>query len=232
MNILICDDISAETEKLKRLIHASGFEVNVKAFNKGGDALRFVRSDKYIDACLLDIIMPDMSGIDLAKELRAGGFTGGIVFLSASKDYGPESYEVNASDYLQKPVSQKNVNALLSKLAKNKKIMDTKSILLKSAGASMSVLFYDICYAEVVGHKVIFRLADGSEAGVYITFKEVAARLLEDARFVRCHRSFIVNIDAAAKITTDKIIMRSGASIPISRSFPETKNMFYKRHFV
>ncbi len=102
MIILICDDRPEESAVLNSLLGNSGFEVSTSVFDKGGKALEHIKAGRKADICILDIIMPDMSGIELAREIRACGYRGEIVFLSWSNDFGSESYEVGAFYYLVK----------------------------------------------------------------------------------------------------------------------------------
>ncbi len=92
MNILICDDMPKEANKLKRLLAAQGIATSV--FHHGRDALRYIEDGGFADVCILDIIMPEMTGIELAGRLRRTGWDGPIVFLSTSKEFGPETYQV------------------------------------------------------------------------------------------------------------------------------------------
>ncbi len=136
-----------------------------------------------------------MDGVALAKELRNDGFTGAIVFLSASNDYGSESYSVRAFHYLLKPPSRESIKALLDMLARERDNADTAAIRLKSSGVVRSIRLRDVAYVEVIQHKVYFRLRQGGEIVVNSALKEYADELLRDARFVQCHRSYIVNMD-------------------------------------
>ena len=110
MNILICDDMKNESAILGNLISRSGFEALVKILQNGRETLDYVRSGTEVDVCFLDILMPDMTGVVLADQLRREGFAGEIVFLTASNDYAYQAFRVNAFDYLLKPpIDRKSV---------------------------------------------------------------------------------------------------------------------------
>jgi DNA-binding LytR/AlgR family response regulator len=171
--------------------------------------------------------MPDKNGIDLAKELREVGYSGDIVFLSASREYGPESYEVGAFSYLLKPLTTDGVDRILNDLDEARKSSENASIILKTPGIAKSILLRNISFAEVIQHKVYFRLTDGEEIGVYMTIKEAAA-ILNDPRFIRCHRSYIINMEHIAEISEHEAAMRNGARIPIARSYCDTRKKYYR----
>lgn len=231
MNILICDDRPEEAAELDRLLRGSKSSIHTVIFHNGYDALEYATTGAEIDICILDIIMPEMNGINLAKNLRSGGFGGEIIFLSTSKEYAPESYEVKAFTYLLKPPTADSVANLLEQLENAKKAADTGKILLKTPGIARSVLLRDISYIEVIQHKVYFRLCDGGEIIVNATFREFMDVLLHDPRFIQCHRSFIVNMDEIAEISEREIKMRHGMRIPITRTYHDVRSKYYKREF-
>ncbi|MCL2125977.1 MAG: LytTR family DNA-binding domain-containing protein [Oscillospiraceae bacterium] len=221
MNILICDDIQNEADKLSGCIAGMGHEA--VAFTKGADALRHIRSGAFVDACILDIVMPDMNGIDLARKLRDAGYSGEIVFLSTSNEYGPETYEVKAFHYLLKPFEPENVKRVLDEINDAQKKADSAGIKLKSSSAVRFIAFRDIEYVEVIKHYVTFRLASGEQEEIRAAFAEIAPQLLCDSRFIQCHQSYIVNMDAIASMTTNEITTRRGARVPVSKSYHSTK---------
>lgn len=226
INILICDDRESESEKLAQMTIGSGIEVNIKTFNDSSEAFRFISEGAAVDVCFLDIIMPETNGIALAEKLRAAGYTGEIVFITGSNDFACESYRVNAFSYLLKPLSSDNVRGILEKLDYVLKNKDKEGLLIKTSGAARFIMFRDISYVEVIQHKVYFRLKNGEETETTATFSELSRSFLTNNRFIRCHRSFIVNMDNVSSVTGREIIMRGGARIPISKSFPDVKKKY------
>lgn len=231
MNVLICDDRQEDAERLNGLLRDSGFQVESKVFNNGCDTLDFIHTGVVVDVCFLDIVMPEMSGVALAGQLREDGFTGNIVFLSTSNEYGSEAFSLEAFDYLLKPPTPESVKAIMTKLERARNRTDMAGILVKAAGVVKNILYRDISHAEVINHKVYFRLTDGSEVPVYATFAEIAQELLADPRFIQCHRSFIVNMQDVAEVSENEVIMRGGKRIPIPRAYRETRGAFFKWKF-
>ncbi len=227
MNILVCDDLKSEAEKLSALLRDEGHEAAV--FFSGADALEYIEGGGLADVCIFDIVMPEMSGVELAAELRKKGWGGRIVFLSTSNAYGSESYRVKATDYLIKPVTGKAARELLQRLLDAEKASDTNSVTLKAAGMIRTVLCRDISYAEVIDHNVVYHLTDGDSVEVYGSIADAQELLSGDGRFARCHRSFIVNMDEIKSITGYEIAMRQGAHIKISQSYTDIKKRYAKR---
>jgi DNA-binding LytR/AlgR family response regulator len=228
MNILICDDIKSEAAKLERLLKESDFDVKISLFTNGNDALDFIRSGVFVDVCFLDIVMPEMNGVTLAAAMREEGFTGQIVFLSSSKEYGPEAFQVKALDYLLKPPRPENVRNILKKLVNNQKNDDSDGIIIKVSKIARHILFRELSHVEVIRHYVYIRLTNGEEIKMYGTLGEYTSQLLDDRRFAQCHRSYIVNMSEIASIDDREIIMRCGKNIPVSKSYPDLKKKFTK----
>jgi len=227
MNILICDDMIAEADKLEGLLNDSGFEVNTTVFTDANDALEHIRSGAVVDVCFLDIIMPGMSGIELAEALRGSKYQGEIVFLTTSNEYAAESYQVKAFSYLIKPPDPEVVHKILSELEQAKKDGDTAGIIVKAAGSKRLVLFRELSYVEVMGNNIHFRLTDGTESVTRATFAETAPALLVDKRFIQCHRSYIVNMDDISRVQgSEDFITQNGARVPISRNYPNAVKQY------
>jgi DNA-binding LytR/AlgR family response regulator len=237
MNILICDDVAQEALKLEDAIlapyggTASGFEGNIIRFDNGKDALACILSDAKIDLCFLDILMPEMDGITLARRLREVQYKGEIVFLTATKEYAVESYEVRAYDYLLKPPNARTIAQILRRFTDTQKNADTTGIPVATRTLARFLFFHEISFIEVIGKKVYFHLLDGSEIEINATFSEFLPKVLADRRFAQCHRSYVVNMDAVSYIQGREIFFRCGKKAPISRSNAEFDKQYIKSVF-
>ena len=224
MNALICGFLKNEADKLAAMMEPLNININCTVFSKAQQVLDYVHSGKSPDACFLDIIMPETSGITLAQKLRADGYKGAIVFISSSNDYASQSYQVKAFDYILKPVTQKAVHDVLTALDTAIKNTDNKTLVIKAKTSANFILFRDISFIEADDHTVHIRMINNTELKAYVTFSELAKQLLNDKRFMQCHRSFIINMNNTAGITTKEITMKSGARIPVSRGYSHIKD--------
>lgn len=231
MNILLCDDDPDEMATLMEILTNLDSQVEVNCFECSIEALEFVKSGAKVDLCCLDIIMPDMTGIQLAKELRDCGYSGEIVFLSSSNEYGPESYTVNAFSYLLKPPSTKKIQDVLGQVQQRQHSADSAELSVHVAGRVMVIPHRFISYIEVVRHTVHIHMVDGGAVRVNTTFSAIAAKVLDDSRFIRCHRSYIVNMQDIAEISKRELVVRSGVRIPIPRTYGDTQARFYRWKF-
>jgi len=232
MDILICDDVNDAALQLKKIIVFSIPDANIAVFNSAEGTLEFIRSGKTPDVCFLDIIMPEMDGITLAARMRKEGYGGHIIFLTTANDYAAQSYKVNAFSYLLKPPNKTDVVNILHKLENKLVADDSGGIPVKTKQMTKFVLFKDISHVEVIKHNVHFRQINGKEIVITAVFSEIIPKLLEDSRFARCHRSFVVNMDDIDYIQDDMAVMRSGKNIPISKSYLDLKQKYSSRLFL
>ena len=158
----------------------------------------------------LDAVMDGMNGIETARRLREKGYGGSIIFLSASRDYAVESYEVEASGYLMKPVQAFQITALLDRIWQPD---IRKSIKVKSNRKVRHLYTDDIIYADSDRHKVLLHMADGTILPMSDKLGNLQEKIAED-RFLRCHQSYLVNLDYV-KSATEDFILTDGTRIPI-----------------
>ena len=224
MNILICDDKKEDANSLAALLDKSDFDVKTVIFANSKQALDYIYSGKNADACFLDIVMPEMNGIELAEKLRENNFDNEIVFLTESNNFACQSYRIQAFDYLLKPPTLENVKNVISKLKNAKKNFEQNCLFIKIQGIAKRVLFRDISYVEAINHTVHIKLLDNSAIKMRTTFGKIAENLLCDSRFARCHRSYIINVGEIASVANQKVTMNNGTNIPISRGFSQVKD--------
>ncbi|MDR2732716.1 MAG: LytTR family DNA-binding domain-containing protein [Fibromonadaceae bacterium] len=231
MNILICDDIKNDADRLAGLLAESGFEMQATVFTCPRQTFNHIRFCTTVDVCFLDIVMPSMSGIELAKKLREINYAGEIVFLTTSNEFAHQSYRVKAFDYLLKPPTLESVKAVMESLNKMRENADNSGLSVKMQGVARFIPFRNISHVEVIKHNVFIKLLDKSVIKVHTVFGEIAEQLLQDSRFARCHRSYIVNLNEIMSIENTEVIMKNYAKIPISRGYLQVKEKMMKQMF-
>jgi len=224
VNILICDDMRDDGFKLEQAIKTSGIEANCCYFDKGAEALSYIKKSAKADVCFLDIIMPEMTGIELARQIRRTETAQEakaceIVFCTTSNEYASESFDVKAFSYLLKPPTPQKVAAILQEIIRIKKSADISGIPISTKTITKFLYFREISYIEVINYKVYFRLIDGSEIAIVSTLGAILPQVATDKRFAQCHRSFIINMNNISKIQDNNVLMYSGKQIPISRTY-------------
>lgn len=222
IKICICDDSSEERAALNALVREwsrqSGTDVSVSEFS-AAEAFWFEYEDLAPDILLLDIEMPGMNGVELAKRLRKVNKLIQIIFITGYSEYIAEGYEVAALHYLLKPVSPEKLFSTLER-ALEKQETDGRKLVLETSAETVLLPIYEIRYIEVVKNYITV-YAEGSYT-VKKTLKEIEGEL--DGRFLRVGRSYIVNLHFVSRVTRSEILLRGGERVPLPRGAYETVN--------
>ena len=229
MNVLICDDI--RDEGLELAIRSSGFRTKCHYFSRASGVLSHIEAGAKVDVCFLDINMPEMNGIELARQIRRiekdrNTEAHEIVFVSASNEYAAESFEVNAFSYLLKPLMPRKVKSILQRIIGIKRAKDLSGIPILTKNMTRFLYFHEISFIEVMNYRVYFHLVDGTHFAITSTLGALLPKIVEDRRFAQCHRSFVVNMNDTKIIQDNFVVMHSGKQIPISRKYAGFRNEY------
>ena len=180
MYIAVCDDQIEELEKLTALLQACQSDrrsdVRFQTFRSGGQLLDAARAERFT-LYLLDVLMPGMTGMDAAREIRSFDAAADIIFLTTSPGFAYESYGVRAAEYLLKPINAKLLYPVLDKLyLRDQKPQD--GLTVKSNGMLVRLPFSQLSYVEVNGKHLFFNMADGTVYEVAASMREYEGALL------------------------------------------------------
>lgn len=180
MYIAVCDDQIEELEKLTALLQAwqsdRRSDVRFQTFRSGGQLLDAARAERFT-LYLLDVLMPGMTGMDAAREIRSFDAAADIIFLTTSPGFAYESYGVRAAEYLLKPINAKLLYPVLDKLyLRDQKPQD--GLTVKSNGMLVRLPFSQLSYVEVNGKHLFFNMADGTVYEVAASMREYEGALL------------------------------------------------------
>lgn len=143
---------------------------------KSGQLLDAARAERF-PLYLLDVLMPGMTGMDAAREIRSFDAAADIIFLTTSPGFAYESYGVRAAEYLLKPINAKLLYPVLDKLyLRDQKPQD--GLTVKSNGMLVRLPFSQLSYVEVNGKHLIFNMADGTVYEVAASMREYEGALL------------------------------------------------------
>lgn len=234
MYIAICDDnkeelsrISLLLEKYKREQNAS---ITYKAFHSGVELLSTAKSSDYT-LYILDVIMPAVNGIEVAKEIRSLDNEAKIVFLTSSPEFAVASYSVKAMDYILKPVAEDRLFGILNEMITDSE-KPQQGLTVKTKNGIARILFSKLVYVEVVNKQVYFHLSDSSIREVTASLSEFEQIFLARPGFIKVHRSYIVNLYQINEISTNRLTTHQGKSIPVSRTlYKEVRDAYVKHLF-
>lgn len=175
-----------------------------------------------IDVMFLDIQMPQLNGIDFLKILDQPPL---VVFTTAFKEYALEGFELEALDYLLKPISkerfEKAVEKIRQETGKNTDAF-TKSIFVKSDKKLHRVFYDEIFYIEGLKDYVIIKL-EGSRIVTLQTMKSLEEKLPQN-QFKRIHRSYIINLDKIKSVVGNNVELLIGnekSKLPIGKNYKD-----------
>lgn len=227
IRIAVCDDTAEDIKLLSGALSAYDPTFEIITYTDGRTLIdEFLDFDLSVDLLFLDICMPGIDGINTAQEIRARHKDVKIIFLSSSKDYYPQAYEVFAFNYIVKPFDRERLYAVLSRALDELRKESGYKIRIQYKGAAHSVDCRDIRYIESRDKLILFHLANESVLQCYGKLDEILKELPEQS-FVRCHQSFLVNLSRVTEIGEN--YFRIGQTmIGISRKYgKEAKERYY-----
>lgn len=237
IKVLAIDDEPLALLHLQKMIERTPYFTLVAACSDAYEALR-VMEKEHVDAIFTDINMPDLSGLDFTRLLQGNPI---IVFTTAYMQYAIDGYKVNAIDYLLKPFDQPEFMRAAMKVKKQYELMhqtaaekddDNTTVSIKDDILFVKVDYRlvrinisDIIYIESQSEYLKIHLKDSSPLMVLMSIKRMAELLPQD-KFVRTHRSYVVNMSHVKEIARMRITMESNANLPIGDSYKDDVQKF------
>ena len=224
MLIAVCEDEKTlrdyETLLINQWAEKRNLKITVDSYSSAENFL-FESEDKLpYDFLLLDIQMGKMNGFELAKTLRARGFSGSLAFLTGITDYAIEGYEVGAVRYILKPVKEENLYAVLDAVLANLSKTAEETFLLQIGTDISKIPFSQIIYIEAQGHYVrLIGCDDGNpfEKEWKENFGNVSPDF-EKHGFFCLKRGLLVNLGHVQKITKTECILDNEEVLPVARN--------------
>lgn len=217
LSIAVCDDIIPECADLARqisdLLQNREIPVILKRFYSGKELLTTAEA---FDILFLDIKMPGLNGMDLAKALREKGQNFILIFITAVREYVFEAYEVEAFHYLIKPVKKQKLEQVLFRAIEKTRVRHTADfILVSSQRNARKIWLKDIVYIEAMGRTVKIQcIQDMVETYEQIGILEDK---LKEKDFFRCHKGFLINLRFVDTFNRTQIRMENGDTVLLAK---------------
>jgi len=246
IKVLALDDEPLALMQLQRMIEVTPYFTFVAACSNAFEAMQ-VLQDNQVDAIFADINMPDLSGMDFVRSLPNPPI---IVFTTAYSEYAIDGYKVGAIDYLLKPFGQPEFQKSAAKVKQQYELLQASRANTQPSDAPQGegrvegdILFIkvdyrlvrisisDIRYIESQSEYLKLYMADGHSHLVLMTIKRMAEMLPPD-RFVRIHRSFIVNMSHVIEISRLRIRMDADTMLPIGDLYKDEALKFINDRLV
>lgn len=230
IKILICDDLIAEAEKIRKMIELYAEKAmlpfDVTICSSPNEIAEKIQNSALFDILFLDIYMDSLNGINLAKLIRKDNLSSRIVFVSASNNHALEAFDVNASQYLVKPVSYSKFSQTMDALLKQD--LGDQFISASTGTQIIKIFLRDFVYSETQRHYQAVCFSNGSVERFRINGTALFDKFGGQKRFVRVGASYIINLDYVLRIMPDSVELIGSHTIPIPRrALAELKQKYF-----
>lgn len=216
LSIAVCDDEILDccnmVKDIKDILEDVGIPFIVRQFRSGRDLLNAIEN---FDIIFLDIMMCGMNGMKTAQLLRDKAFDKILIFISASRDYVFEAYDVEAFQYLVKPVEHCKLKRVLQRAVKKLKNYSQEFMIINQDRTRKKLLLREIYYFEIKGRIISVHGVEG----IFDYYEQIGIleKNLQGKGFFRCHKSFLVNLKYVNSYNRQEIILDTGEKIAIAK---------------
>lgn len=232
MRIAICDDEEVQQKLLKKYLEEWARQNHIPletSLFPSAEAFVFAwEDDKNYDLLILDIEMGKINGMELAGNIRRQDEDIPILFVTGYDKYMAQGYEVAALHYLLKPVRKEKFFAVMDKL--NQKGKPEEKLLFQTDNGVISMPVSKIWYVEAMAHQCILYTAE-EEHVLHSSIGETEQYLESHKELIRCHRSYLVNMQHIASIVKSELVLDDKRRLPISRSAQKKVNQEFLAYY-
>lgn len=223
IRVLAVDDEPPALDELAYLLRADPRVTRVHTAGDATSALRALR-DTDVDAVFLDIRMPGLDGMELARVLRRFAHPPAVVFITAYEDAAADAYDLGAVDYVRKPVQPSRLSEAVRRVIASMALpteaphQEDPVIPVELAGTTRMLPRSSVRWVEAAGDYARLHTADSSHL-VRVPLATLAERW-SDSGFVRIHRSYLVQIrliDELRLVNSGYVVVLGGTELPVSR---------------
>ncbi len=225
IQVALCDDETAYHDTTKKLLaeyeqKLSSISFTLSCFSSGGELLNYISTNKAFDIYILDIIMPDINGIQLGVTLREQNDNGLIIYLTSSPDFAVESYNTDALHYLLKPIDSSQFFHCMDKAMKRLNRSLEETISIKVPGSTCIVPARNILYAERINRRIRYYLSNNTVIDSITfngPFQDAISPLTSCHGFLTVGSSFVVNLYYVTEVTKTDLVLTGNCLVPIPR---------------
>lgn len=225
IKLALCDDEREQREEVGALLREyaaarPSLAVKLAVFSSGREVLEAAEDCGGFDIYVLDVVMPELSGIDLGIRLRELYDGGDIIYLTISPEYAVDSYAARAFYYLMKPADRDALFRVLDQAAAVQEKRKAACVAVRTKEGLERLRLDEIVYAELSGRAVRYHLAGGGAVDSVTLrgpFQEEMGPLLADQRFFLCGASFVVNLFYVTGVEKGCLRVDGGGQVPLAR---------------
>lgn len=227
MKIIIIDDEPLAIDILVKYAESIDYIEILNTFTNPIEAIKFI-ADNEVDLIFLDIEMPMLNGVDLVESLNSKP---SVIFTTAFPNYAVEGFNLDAIDYLLKPISYKRFLKAISKISQNSSKENStipsnqlssfnnenKYVFVKSDYENIKVNVSEIKYIEGLKDYLRINLSNGKFVLTLSNFSNILEKI-DNPNFIRIHNSYIINLDFVKSIQKNRVLI-DDKRIPISETY-------------
>ena len=220
VNIALCDDDEIQLNIVYDLVcdyvAAKGIEANISKFADGMQLLDTVKHKGLFDIYFFDMIMPEMTGLDVSKLLREHNDGGKIIFLTSSVDYAIESYGVKAFNYILKPISKVTLDKVLDEAISDGLIADNPTIIVNSTKGEIRLRVNDVMCISKTNRALNYICKSGimvEGKTLRGSFKDAVFPFINRPQFFLCGVSMVVNLRFIDAIEENFVLLKNGNKV-------------------
>lgn len=233
LKIALCDDQPLELESIsaltQRYMEDNQVDYQLKLYSHPDELLLHCESERY-QLYILDIVMPMINGIEVGREIRRLDRESQIIFVTSEPSFALDAYLANPVNYLLKPINQTDYFDTLFLALSKIDLSDETLHTIKVRDGLRIVPLFTIIACEYVNRSARYTLANGEvllTRTLQESFGDHILPLLNNNRFLRCHTSYVINMNQVEKFSKEGFVLRGGMNVPIStKQYAVVRNNF------
>ncbi len=237
LSCIVIDDEPLAVRQMESYIARIPFLTHLKSFDNAVDARQWLSEANSVDVIFVDINMPELTGVDFVRGLENHHL---VIFTTAYSEYAVEGFKLDAIDYLLKPFSFATFERAANKAHSVAELLalrneanaeqnipiseqsaDRECISIRADHKTTLVRYSNIIYLESAGEYIRLHLADGTKLVTLFRMKNMETELPAE-RFIRVHRSYIVNTEHITGYTKGRVFLTGEEYVPIGDNYKET----------
>lgn len=241
LQIAIVEDSLVDMEQAKRYLagyfkerdQKHTWDYQISSYTSGASFLQDFRAGKF-DLLVLDVYMPHMTGIDVARKVRETDPNVKIVFLTTSKDHALDGFSVFASGYVLKPLTVHGCefSAVLDRVLPEE-ASRAATVTVRMAGQqTLTVPLRKILFMDTRESRGSVLHMGKKNVTTLCPYKDLSAVLLRDDRFLECYHRVVVNMDQIARMEEEDFVLKDGQAVPISRRKKKDVQQAYMQYLL
>ena len=240
VNVAICGNIEIEGTSVPELLSRSAHSLDIPepavcTFASTFELLEHLddaNATPFIDFVFLRGGQRGMSALQVIRDARSAGYTGGLMLVEDTSSNAPEAWRLHVDRYVLVPLSPKNFTGEIETILKQLARIDNESTILRIRGNAQRIMFSQLVYAQTFNHDQALHMSDGQIASIRCSSQDLFDKLSHDSRFLKLGSSYIVNLDfvRAMRENGASVLFTDGSTASVPVRFRKTAQKALLEH--